>query len=75
MSSFYVRLGWCTHNIFRLLKSGPERPKMEYREFGRTKVRVSAIGMGTYYDAAWIAAARLLGYRQGREDKIAALKT
>lgn len=48
---------------------------MEYREFGRTKVKVSAIGMGTYYDAAWERVARLLGYRQGREDKIAALKS
>jgi diketogulonate reductase-like aldo/keto reductase len=72
---FQVSPGLRAHNIFRLLKSRPERPKMEYREFGRTKVRVSAIGMGTYYDVAWIAAARLVGYRQGREDKIAALKT
>jgi diketogulonate reductase-like aldo/keto reductase len=47
---------------------------MDYREFGRAEVKVSAIGMGTYYDASWIAASRLPGYRQGREDKIAALK-
>jgi len=48
---------------------------MDYREFGRAKVKVSAIGMGTYYDVSWIAASRLSGSRQGREDKIAALKS
>lgn len=48
---------------------------MDYREFGRAKVKVSAIGMGTYYDASWIAASRLSGYRQGRGDKIAALRS
>jgi diketogulonate reductase-like aldo/keto reductase len=48
---------------------------MDYREFGRAKVKVSAIGMGTYYDASWIAASRLSSYRQGREDKIAALRS
>jgi len=47
---------------------------MDYREFGRAKVKVSDIGMGTYYDASWIAASRLSGYQQGREDKIAALR-
>jgi diketogulonate reductase-like aldo/keto reductase len=48
---------------------------MEYREFGRAKVKVSAIGMGTYYDPPWIMASRLFRHRQGREDKIAALKS
>jgi diketogulonate reductase-like aldo/keto reductase len=48
---------------------------MDYREFGRAEIKVSAIGMGTYYDATWIAASRLSGYRQGREDKIAALRS
>jgi diketogulonate reductase-like aldo/keto reductase len=47
---------------------------MEYREFGRAKVKVSAIGMGTYYDASSIVASRLFSYRQGEQDKIAALK-
>jgi len=47
---------------------------MDYREFGRANVKVSDIGMGTYYDASWIAASRLSGYQQGREDKIAALR-
>ena len=48
---------------------------MDYREFGRAKVKVSDIGMGTYYDASWIAASRLSGYRQGREDRVAALRS
>lgn len=48
---------------------------MEYREFGKSKIKVSAIGMGTYYDPPWIGASRLFGRRQGREDKIAALKS
>jgi len=48
---------------------------MEYREFGRTKVKVSAIGMGTYYDVSRMMASRLFSHRQGREDKIAALKS
>ena len=47
---------------------------MDHREFGRAGVKVSSIGMGTYYDAPWIAASRLSGYLQGREDKVAALK-
>jgi len=48
---------------------------MEYREFGRTKVKVSAIGMGTYYDVSWIMASRLFSHRQGRDEKVAALKS
>jgi diketogulonate reductase-like aldo/keto reductase len=47
---------------------------MEYREFGRAKVKVSAIGMGTYYDVSSIVASRLFSLRQGEHDKIAALK-
>ncbi|MGA2239715.1 MAG: aldo/keto reductase [Candidatus Bathyarchaeia archaeon] len=46
----------------------------EYREFGRTKVKVSLIGMGTYYDVSWIMKSRLLSRRAGKEEKIAALK-
>jgi diketogulonate reductase-like aldo/keto reductase len=30
--------------------------------------------MGTYYDVSWIMASRLLSHREGREEKIAALK-
>jgi diketogulonate reductase-like aldo/keto reductase len=47
---------------------------MDYREFGKTKVKVSSIGMGTYFDAPWIASARLFGRREGKEEKIAALR-
>jgi diketogulonate reductase-like aldo/keto reductase len=46
---------------------------MEYREFGRTEVKVSAIGMGTYYDVPWIVGSRLSRW-EGREQKISALK-
>lgn len=48
---------------------------MDYREFGRAKVKVSDIGMGTYCDVSWIVASSLSGHRQGREDKIAALRS
>jgi len=48
---------------------------MEYREFGRTQARVSAIGMGTYYDVSWMMASRLFSHRQGRDEKVAALKS
>ncbi|MCP8305341.1 MAG: aldo/keto reductase [archaeon] len=47
---------------------------MEYREFGRAKVKVSAIGMGTYYDILWIATSYILSYQLSKEDKITALK-
>jgi diketogulonate reductase-like aldo/keto reductase len=48
---------------------------MDYREFGRTQARVSAIGMGTYYDVSWMMASRLFSHRQGRDEKVAALKS
>ena len=32
------------------------------------------MGMGTYYDVSWITASRLLSHREGKEEKIAALK-
>ena len=32
---------------------------MDYREFSRTSVRVSVIGMGTFYDPAWMVLSRL----------------
>jgi len=47
---------------------------MEYRDFGRSKVKVSAIGMGTYFDFPSSMAASFLNYQSGREEKIAALK-
>ena len=46
----------------------------EYREFGKTRVKVSSIGMGTYYDTPWIMGSHIFSQRQDREDKIAALK-
>jgi hypothetical protein len=38
-------------------------------------VKVSAVGMGTYYDTPWIMGSRIFSQRQDREDKIAALKS
>jgi len=46
---------------------------MEYRDFGRTGFKVSLIGMGTYYDGAWIITA-MLGWRRGADRKVAALR-
>jgi len=47
---------------------------MEYHEFGRTGVKVSDVGMGTYYDPLFIAASLLFRHQGGRDRKIAALK-
>ncbi len=47
---------------------------MEYHEFGWTRFKVSNIGMGTYFDPAYIATALLLHHRAGKDEKIAALK-
>ncbi len=47
---------------------------MEYRDFGRTGVRVSAVGMGTYYDLVWIGASAI-GINIGTQAKVAALKS
>lgn len=46
---------------------------MEYREFGRSGIRVSSIGMGTYYDPLYISLALLFRHYRDRENKIAAL--
>ncbi|ADN50616.1 aldo/keto reductase [Vulcanisaeta distributa] len=46
---------------------------MEYRVFGKTGVKVSIIGMGTYYDPGWIVLSRL-GIRPGYERKLKALR-
>ncbi|MEM2940933.1 MAG: aldo/keto reductase [Thermoproteota archaeon] len=47
---------------------------MEYREFGKTGFKVSVIGMGTYYDPAYIALARMFNLNRNRELKKAALR-
>jgi diketogulonate reductase-like aldo/keto reductase len=47
---------------------------MEYREFGWTGVKVSSIGVGTYYDPLFIIMSRLLNYQRGRDKKLAALQ-
>lgn len=47
---------------------------MEYREFGRTGFRASVIGMGTYYDPAFIVLARLFHLQRSRSLKVSALR-
>jgi diketogulonate reductase-like aldo/keto reductase len=47
---------------------------MEYREFGWTGVKVSTMGMGTYFDPAFIMMARLFRHQGGRTQKVAALR-
>ena len=47
---------------------------MIYRDFAKTGLRASVVGMGTYYDPAWIALAMILKVQQGRGTKIQALK-
>ncbi|MDA4128502.1 MAG: aldo/keto reductase [Thaumarchaeota archaeon] len=47
---------------------------MDLKVFGRTGRKISSIGMGTYYDPAWIATA-FLGWRRGTRTKIEAIKT
>jgi diketogulonate reductase-like aldo/keto reductase len=43
------------------------------KEFARTGLKVSEIGMGTYYDPLWIATA-FLGWRRGAGAKVAAIR-
>jgi diketogulonate reductase-like aldo/keto reductase len=47
---------------------------MEYREFGWTGVKVSRIGMGTFYDSLYILAAIVLRHKSRRTVKITALR-
>lgn len=47
---------------------------MEYQEFGWTGVKVSRIGMGTFYDALYILGAIVLRYKSRKNDKITALR-
>ncbi|MEM2841715.1 MAG: aldo/keto reductase [Thermoproteota archaeon] len=46
---------------------------MEYRTFGKSNFKVSAIGMGTYYDPLSIIAAKF-GFHKNKDFKISALK-
>jgi diketogulonate reductase-like aldo/keto reductase len=47
---------------------------MKYHEFGWTRVKVSDIGMGTYYDPPYIIMSLFFRHQVGRDKKIAALK-
>ncbi len=47
---------------------------MEYKDFGRAKVKVSAIGMGTFFDAKGIMESLILGHHRNEKEKIEALK-
>lgn len=47
---------------------------VEYKEFGKAKVKVSAIGMGTFFDMPAIIKSRILGHHKNEPQKVAALK-
>ncbi|PSN94747.1 aldo/keto reductase [Candidatus Marsarchaeota G2 archaeon ECH_B_SAG-C16] len=47
---------------------------MEYKLFAKSGVRVSAVGMGTYYDPLWIVTA-YLSWRRGAQAKIQAIRS
>ena len=47
---------------------------MILKDFGKTGRKVSEIGMGTYYDPAWIASA-FMGWRRGASEKVQALES
>ncbi len=47
---------------------------MERVNFAGSDVKVSPIGVGTYYDFRWIAPARLLGIMPGKERRISAIR-
>jgi diketogulonate reductase-like aldo/keto reductase len=46
---------------------------MEFKQFGKDGPRISAIGMGTYYDPLWILTG-YLGWRRSATEKLGALK-
>lgn len=47
---------------------------MEYREFGRTRFKVSRIGMGTYYDQSYVFVSSLPHNQRRAGQKIAVLR-
>jgi diketogulonate reductase-like aldo/keto reductase len=47
---------------------------LNFKAFGNGETKISEIGMGTYYDPAWIATARLLGWMRGASSKVEAMK-
>ena len=47
---------------------------MKLKEFAKTGQKISEIGMGTYYDPAWVATA-FLGWRRSALAKVEAIKT
>lgn len=46
---------------------------MRFKEFAATTTKVSEIGMGTYYDPAWIATA-FIGWKRGAKSKVEAIR-
>ncbi|BAB60319.1 aldo / keto reductase [Thermoplasma volcanium GSS1] len=48
--------------------------EMEYKEFGNTGVKVSSVGIGTYYDPGWMALSRF-NVKRDAEKKIQAIRT
>ena len=47
---------------------------MDFKPLGASSLKVSEIGMGTYYDPLWIATAKTIGWMRGAEAKVEALK-
>jgi len=51
--------------LTRHIKVWADHKSVEYCEFGRAKVKVFAIGMGTYYGIWWIATSHILCVQLG----------
>jgi diketogulonate reductase-like aldo/keto reductase len=47
---------------------------LNFKAFGNGEMKVSEIGMGTYFDPPWIATAKLFGWMRGASSKVDALK-
>jgi diketogulonate reductase-like aldo/keto reductase len=47
---------------------------LEYKNFGRSNVKVSAIGMGTFFDAKGITESFIFGHHRNEKEKAEALK-